>query len=95
MAPFPNLRYPLEEFTRENRAEEDRCLEQVRREKRREGGTVLGGEQVRREGGRCSQYGVRIRHLCETEKILSASLLAKIGSPQNKLCLEDRSVDSA
>ena len=29
MAPFPRLRYPLEDFVRENREEELRCLEQV------------------------------------------------------------------
>ena len=30
VAPFPRLRYPLEEFERENRQEEEKCLEQVR-----------------------------------------------------------------
>ena len=30
IAPFPQLRYPLEEFERENRQEEEKCLEQVR-----------------------------------------------------------------
>ena len=29
VAPFPKLKYPLEEFTRENREEEQRCLEEV------------------------------------------------------------------
>jgi len=29
VAPFPQLRYPLEEFVRENMEEEQRCLEQV------------------------------------------------------------------
>jgi len=29
VAPFPQLRYPLEEFVRENREEEQRCLERV------------------------------------------------------------------
>ena len=29
VAPFPQLRYPLEEFERENRQEEEKCLEQV------------------------------------------------------------------
>jgi len=29
VAPFPKLKYPLEEFTRENRQEEQRCLEEV------------------------------------------------------------------
>lgn len=30
MAPFPKLKYPLEEFVEENKKEEDRCLEEVR-----------------------------------------------------------------
>ncbi|ESP04015.1 hypothetical protein LOTGIDRAFT_156617 [Lottia gigantea] len=30
IAPFPRLKYPLEENTRENREEEDRCLNEVR-----------------------------------------------------------------
>jgi 4-aminobutyrate aminotransferase/(S)-3-amino-2-methylpropionate transaminase len=29
MAPFPQLKYPLEEFASENRKEEEKCLEQV------------------------------------------------------------------
>ena len=29
IAPFPQMRYPLEEFVRENHAEEQRCLEEV------------------------------------------------------------------
>lgn len=29
IAPFPRLQYPLEEFTRENQQEEERCLEEV------------------------------------------------------------------
>ena len=29
MAPFPQLRYPLEDFVRENQQEEQSCLEQV------------------------------------------------------------------
>ena len=31
IAPFPQLRYPLEENVRENQEEERRCLEEVRR----------------------------------------------------------------
>ena len=29
IAPFPTLKYPLEDFLRENEAEEKRCLEEV------------------------------------------------------------------
>lgn len=35
IAPFPQLRYPLEENVRENQEEERRCLEEVRREEMR------------------------------------------------------------
>ena len=44
IAPFPRLQYPLDQFERENRAEEDRCLTEVRapRAPRVHGGHVNG-----------------------------------------------------
>lgn len=30
-APFPKIRYPMAEYEHENRAEEDRCLEEIRK----------------------------------------------------------------
>ncbi len=30
-APFPKIRYPMAEFEFENKAEEDRCLEEIRK----------------------------------------------------------------
>ena len=30
-APFPNIRYPMAEYEHENKQEEDRCLDEVRR----------------------------------------------------------------
>lgn len=56
IAKFPQLRYPLEEFTRENQQEENNCLEQVRDliEKWAKRGEPVAGicvEPVQAEGG--------------------------------------------
>lgn len=56
MAPFPLLRYPLDEFVRENEEEEKRCLEQVedRIEKWNQQGSPVVGiviEPLQSEGG--------------------------------------------
>ncbi|XP_050393587.1 4-aminobutyrate aminotransferase, mitochondrial isoform X2 [Patella vulgata] len=56
IAPFPALQYPLDEFVRENREEEDRCLNTVRElfEKWRLKGNPVAGiavEPVQCEGG--------------------------------------------
>ncbi|MEQ2246427.1 hypothetical protein ILYODFUR_038352 [Ilyodon furcidens] len=56
VAPFPRLKYPLEEFTRENAQEEARCLEEVEdlivkwRQKRKPvAGIII--EPIQAEGG--------------------------------------------
>uniref|UniRef100_A0A8C9TP64 4-aminobutyrate aminotransferase, mitochondrial n=1 Tax=Scleropages formosus TaxID=113540 RepID=A0A8C9TP64_SCLFO len=56
IAPFPKLRYPLEEFVRENSQEEARCLEEVEDlivKWRQKGKTVAGivTEPIQSEGG--------------------------------------------
>ncbi|XP_012943653.1 4-aminobutyrate aminotransferase, mitochondrial [Aplysia californica] len=56
IAPFPQLKYPLEEHVRENEQEESRCLEQVRDliEKYSQRGEPVAGmcvEPVQSEGG--------------------------------------------
>ncbi|MGH0170346.1 UNVERIFIED_CONTAM: hypothetical protein FKN15_000806 [Acipenser sinensis] len=56
IAPFPRLRYPLEEFVRENAQEEARCLEEVEDlivKYRKKGKTVAGivVEPIQSEGG--------------------------------------------
>ncbi|XP_028841443.1 4-aminobutyrate aminotransferase, mitochondrial isoform X2 [Denticeps clupeoides] len=56
VAPFPRLRYPLEEFARENAQEEDRCLEEVEDliVKWRQKGKPVAGiviEPIQAEGG--------------------------------------------
>lgn len=56
IAPFPQLRYPLEEFTRENYQEEQRCLEQVsdlihKWEKRGEPVSGMCVEPIQGDGG--------------------------------------------
>ncbi|KAG9332873.1 hypothetical protein JZ751_014444 [Albula glossodonta] len=56
IAPFPKLRYPLEEFTRENAQEEARCLEEVEDliVKWRQKGKPVAGiviEPIQAEGG--------------------------------------------
>ncbi|XP_064602101.1 4-aminobutyrate aminotransferase, mitochondrial-like [Liolophura sinensis] len=55
IATFPQLKYPLEDFTTENRAEEDRCLEEVRDliEKFKKKSPVAGMiiEPIQGEGG--------------------------------------------
>ncbi|KAK7112739.1 hypothetical protein V1264_012141 [Littorina saxatilis] len=56
MAPFPKLRYPLEDFVRENEQEEQFCLEQVEdlfETYRQKGAPVVGimCEPVQAEGG--------------------------------------------
>nr|XP_006637224.1 PREDICTED: 4-aminobutyrate aminotransferase, mitochondrial isoform X1 [Lepisosteus oculatus]XP_015216029.1 PREDICTED: 4-aminobutyrate aminotransferase, mitochondrial isoform X2 [Lepisosteus oculatus] len=56
IAPFPRLRYPLEEFVRENAQEEARCLEEVEDlivKYRKKGKTVAGIviEPIQSEGG--------------------------------------------
>ena len=48
IAPFPRLQYPLHEFERENAAEEEQCLAEVReREREGEGGGGGGGRERR------------------------------------------------
>uniref|UniRef100_A0A8C6WEJ8 4-aminobutyrate aminotransferase n=1 Tax=Neogobius melanostomus TaxID=47308 RepID=A0A8C6WEJ8_9GOBI len=56
IAPFPRLQYPLEEFTRDNAAEEARCLEEVEdliMQWRQKGRPVAGivVEPIQAEGG--------------------------------------------
>ncbi|KAL5018148.1 hypothetical protein ScPMuIL_003870 [Solemya velum] len=56
IASFPALKYPLEDFVRENRAEEDRCLAEVRDkiEMYRRKGVFVAGiivEPIQAEGG--------------------------------------------
>nr|KAG5704177.1 hypothetical protein BaRGS_009707 [Batillaria attramentaria] len=56
MAPFPRLRYPLEDFVRENQQEEQSCLEQVEdliEKYRLKGSPVVGivCEPIQGEGG--------------------------------------------
>ncbi|XP_041362444.1 4-aminobutyrate aminotransferase, mitochondrial-like isoform X2 [Gigantopelta aegis] len=56
MAPFPRLKYPLDEFARENRKEEDMCLAATREqiEKYNNKGTPVAGmavEPIQCEGG--------------------------------------------
>lgn len=53
MAPFPSLKYPLNEFAQENKAEEDRCLQEFENILKKENGKVAAIiiEPVQSEGG--------------------------------------------
>ncbi|XP_013402888.2 4-aminobutyrate aminotransferase, mitochondrial [Lingula anatina] len=79
-APFPKLRYPLEEFQRENDAEEDRCLEQVQdlMEKAEKKGEPVAGivvEPIQAEGGDNHASGRFFRELQKIAKKNGAALM--------------------
>eukprot|EP00823_Brevimastigomonas_motovehiculus_P006177 TRINITY_DN49_c0_g1_i1.p1 TRINITY_DN49_c0_g1~~TRINITY_DN49_c0_g1_i1.p1 ORF type:complete len:487 (-),score=132.17 TRINITY_DN49_c0_g1_i1:175-1635(-) len=52
-SPFPKLKYPLEQFKEENRAEEEKCLQQLEETIRSQNGKVAGliVEPIQAEGG--------------------------------------------